>query len=219
MNRKLVCLSAFAAVMMMACIVSAQDRPRQGGPGRMGMMGGGGRILRNEAVQKELNITDEQKKKLEEVLSAGGRGPGGGRNFQDMSDDEKAKAREEMEKRSAEQEKKINEILNDKQQARYKQLRLQAAGAMAFMGEDLQKELGITEEQQGKIRDAMRELRESMQGAQSGERSGMGEKMNAKVMEILTDEQKAKYKTLIGEPFDVTQLRPAGPGGPRRGGN
>ena len=29
--------------------------------------------------------------------------------------------------------------------------------------------------------------------------------MNAKVMEILTDDQKAKYKELLGEPFDVVQ--------------
>ena len=50
----------------------------------------------------------------------------------------------------------------------------------------------------------------------------MAEKMNAKVMEILTDEQKAKYKEMLGEPFDVSQIQMgfgggAGGGG-RRGG-
>ena len=48
-----------------------------------------------------------------------------------MTDEERQKFTEEMAKRAAEQEKKIGEILDEKQVARLKQIRLQASGAMA----------------------------------------------------------------------------------------
>ena len=58
MNRRVIFLSALAAVLMMSLVAYGQDRPRQGGPGgRMGMMGSA-MLLRAEAVQKELGITD-----------------------------------------------------------------------------------------------------------------------------------------------------------------
>ncbi len=90
---------------------------------------------------------------------------------------------------------------------------------MAFMNEDVAKELKITEEQTGKMRDAMQDLRDSAQGGGgAGGFAAMREKMNAKVMEILTDDQKAEYKEMLGEPFDISQLQMGGPGGGRRGG-
>ena len=88
------------------------------------------------------------------------------------------------------------------------------------MSEELAKELSITEEQTEKIREACRKC-----ASPCGTRAPAGlpkwrEKMNAKVMEILTDEQKAKYKEMLGEPFDVAQLRDGRPGRwRRRGGN
>jgi len=230
MNRRVVFLTTFAAVMLMTFVTYAQERQRQRQPGRMGMMGFGantGRLLRAESVQKELNITDEQMTKINEALEAGRPGAGQRPNFQDMTDEERTKFREEMEKRSAEQDKKINEILNEQQQKRLKQIRVQLMGAFAFSDEQVGKDLAITDEQRDKIREAFGEIRDAMQDVPQGERAARGremtEKMNAKVMEILTDEQKAKYKEMVGEPFDVSQLRMGGPGGGpgggRRGGN
>jgi Spy/CpxP family protein refolding chaperone len=221
MNRRMVFVSAFAAVLMMALVAFGQEGKegkRPGGAGgfggRMGMMGSA-RILRAEAVQKELNITADQLTKLKEVLEAT-RGPGGNR---DMTEEERTKMMEEMAKRTAEQEKKIAEVLNEKQVARLKQIRLQATGVMAIMGEELSKELSVTAEQKEKIQGAMREIRAATRDAGAGGFAQMGEKMNAKVMEILTAEQKTKYKELCGAPFDVAQLRMGGPGGgQRRGG-
>ncbi|MHB0960124.1 MAG: hypothetical protein ACYC6N_07520 [Pirellulaceae bacterium] len=220
MNRRVVFVSTFAAVVMMSMMAYGQQR--QGGQRdrmRMGAINSA-MLLRAEAVQKELNITEEQKAKLEEMRTEGrGQGGAGQRNFQDMTEEERQKMREEMVARTAEQEKKIAEILDAQQVARLKQIRLQASGAMGLMNEDVAKELNITEEQRNKMRDAMRDLRESAQAdGGPGGFAEMREKMNAKVMEILTDEQKAQYKEMQGEPFDVAQLRMGGPGGGRRGG-
>jgi len=221
MNRRVIFLSALAAVLMMTLAAYGQDRPRPAGQGRMGMGMGSAMLLRNEAVQKELSITDEQMTKLKEVIEVP-RGEGGNRpNFRDMSDEEREKAMEEMAKRTAEQEKKIAEILDEKQVARLKQVRRQVSGATGIVNdEELAKELSLTEEQTSKIRQTVQTLRESMRevGGGGGGFAEVREKMNAEVMKVLTDDQKAKYKELLGEPFDVSQLRRGGPGGQRRGG-
>ena len=215
MNRRVIFLSAFAAVLTMSLVAYGQQRSGQRGPGGRGM--GSAMLLRAEAVQKELGVTAEQLTKLKDVLEAG-RGAGGGqRNFQDMSEEERTKAREERAKQVAEQDKKIGEILKPEQVARLKQLRLQASGAMAFTNEELAKELKITKEQTDKIEKVMQEMRDAMQGGGGGAGgfAEMREKMNAKVMEILTAEQKTEYKKMLGKPFDLSQLRMGGP----RGGN
>ncbi len=221
MNRRVVFLSAFAAVLLMSLAAYAQDRPRQGGPGQrmgMGMGGSSAMLLRSEAVQKELGVTEEQVKKIQELAAAGRPQRGERPDFQNMTNEERQKARQEAQERAAEQEKKINEILNEKQQARLKQIRLQVAGPMAIASEELAKELGITEEQQGKFRALREELRPAPgQGAARG--AGGREQMTAKVMEILTEDQKAKYKELLGEPFDTAGLFPRGGRAGRNVGN
>jgi Spy/CpxP family protein refolding chaperone len=211
-------VSAFAAVVMMSMVAYGQGQGGRGPGGRMGM--GSGMLLRQEVVQKELGVTAEQLTKLKDMLEAGRAGGGGQRN-QDMTDEERQKMRDEMVKRTAEMEKKIAEVLDAKQVARLKQIRLQVSGAMALMNEDVAKELKITEEQTGKMRDAMREMRDAGQGGGGDQaaRAEMRKKMNAKVMGILTDDQKAQHKKMLGDAFDVSKLQMGGPGGGRRSGN
>ena len=223
MNRRFVFLSAFAAVLLVSVVGFAQ-RPGQGGQrGQRGMGMGRGmgmaQLLRVEAVQKEIAITSEQTEKVGELMAAG-RGQGGARaDFQNMTDEERQKFRDDMAKRQAEQDKKLAEILNEDQLKRLHQIRIQAMGSMAFMNEDVAKELGITEEQQGKMREAGQAVREEMRdAAQGGGQEAMAkmmEKLNAKMMELLTDKQKATFKEMVGKPFDIAQLR-GGRGG--RGG-
>ncbi|MHB8972830.1 MAG: hypothetical protein ACYC3X_18030 [Pirellulaceae bacterium] len=222
MNRRMTFLSAFAAVVMMSLVAYGQGPGGRGPGGRMGM--GSSMLLRQEAVQKELKVTDDQLTKLKDMLEAGRGGGGGQRNPQDMTDEERQKMRDEMVQRNAEMEKKIGEVLDAKQVARLKQIRLQVSGPMAFMNDDVAKELKITDEQSGKMRDAMQAMRDAGQGGGGGQeaRAEMRKNLTAKVMEILTDAQKAQYKEMLGAAFDVSTLRMGGPGGPgggRRGGN
>lgn len=221
MNRRVVFVSACAAVMVMSLAAHGQRPGRQGGPG--GRMGGPmwslAMLAQAEAIQKEIAVTDEQKSKLADMAQAM-RGQGGGqRNPQDMTDEERQQWREEMAQRRAEQDKKIAEVLDAKQVARLKQIQIQASGAMVVMNEEVAAELKITEEQQGRLREAMQELFQSGQGGGPNAFAEMREKGMAKLMEILTDDQKAVYKKMAGEPFDMSQLRMPGRGGGQRRGN
>jgi hypothetical protein len=221
MNRRVMFVSVFAAFMVTSLAAYGQPPGRQGAPG--GRMGGGmwslAMLAQAEAIQKEIAVTDEQKSKLGEMAQAM-RGQGGGqRNFQDMTDEERQKMREEMAQRRAEQDKKIASILDAKQVERLKQIQVQASGAAVVMNEEAATELKITDEQRTKVGDALRELRQSGQGGGPGAFAEMREKGLAKLMEILTDDQKAAYKKMAGEPFDMSQLPMPGRGGGQRRGN
>ena len=66
MNRRLIFVSTFSAVLMMSMVAFGQPAGRW--PGRAWRThgrrddDGSGMLLRQEAVQKELSITDEQKR-------------------------------------------------------------------------------------------------------------------------------------------------------------
>ncbi len=221
MIRRVVFVSAFTAVMVMSLAVYGQRPGRQGGPG--GRMVGGmtplAMLAQVEAIQKEIAVTDEQKSKLQEMAQAM-RGQGGGqRNPQEMTDEERQQWREEMTKRRAEQDKKIAGILDAKQVERLKQIQIQASGAAVAMNEEMAAELKITEEQQTKVREGLRDLWQSAQGGGPGAFAEMREKGLAILMEVLTDDQKAVYKKMAGEPFDLSQLPMPGRGGGQRRGN
>jgi hypothetical protein len=223
MNRRLVVMSALVAVLMVTVVAYGQRPGGQRGQRGPQMMGRGmiglTQLLRVEAVQKEIKITDEQLTKLRELAQAarGGERP----DFQNMSDEERREFMAEMRERQADQEKKLKEILDKKQMTRLNQIRIQAMGARALMSEEVAKELKITEEQRETMRLAQRDVFQEIRAAmQEGERpdreqlTKMMEKANAKMMELLTDDQKAAYKKMVGKKFDVSLLRMGG----RRGG-
>lgn len=98
MNRKIIIL-AMAAMLAVPVSISAQsDTPQQ----RM-MRKPGGNI---EMMTQQLNLTDEQKEKLEKV-------------FEDMKPGEN---KEDMEKNREEMDKKIKEILSDEQYEKFTEM-------------------------------------------------------------------------------------------------
>jgi len=180
---------------------------------RGGRLGGGissAMLLQQEPVQKELGLSAEQIAKVNSELSSTG---GDQRGFRDMSDEERQKAMDERAKLIAEQDRVIAAMLDAKQSERLKQIRIQAMGPLVFMVEPFAKELGISEEQSNKVREAMRSGRQG-----GGDMAEQREKMNATLMENLTADQKAKLKELQGPAFDVSQLQLRWGGGGRRGG-
>ena len=97
------CVAALMAGLVLTNSLSAQGRGRGGGFGGGGQ-GGLARLAGNEAVQKEIGVTDEQKAKLktlgeeaakeaQEEASAAGLGAGG---FQNLSPEERAKVFEKV---------------------------------------------------------------------------------------------------------------------------
>ncbi len=74
------------AILAVAGMSSTASAQQPGGRRGFGGIGGGASLLMNQAVQKELNITDEQKEKLQTALRGGGRG-----DLQNLSREERRK--------------------------------------------------------------------------------------------------------------------------------
>jgi Spy/CpxP family protein refolding chaperone len=181
----------------------ALAQPPFGGP--FGGRGSLATLLRQESVQKELKITDDQLKKVEE-LSEQMR-----EKFQDafsLEGEERTKKMQELQK---ENEKALSEILKPEQWKRLKQISYQQQGAMAVATPDVAKALQITDTQKEQIQKLNREMFEQMReiftpGTPPDEeaRKKMTELRTAtadKIMQVLTSEQKTKWKDMQGQPF------------------
>jgi len=218
-----------AAVLTIGAISMAQGGGQgrgQGGGGRQGGMfggrgGGGPAGLVNRAdVQKDIKITDEQKKKLEEYQSKqreeqrarmeemrnGGGGGGGGFD------------REAMQKMQAEnqakQEKAIKEILDEKQWNRVREIWVQLNGNRAILNAEVQAKLNLTDDQKAKIKELQAKQQEANQSVmekmrnQEITREEMQEAnkknndaLSAELGKVLTEDQAKALKAMGGEPF------------------
>ena len=213
MLRTVVLALVIAVTTLSAGMAAAQPPGRGGGMGRMGGGMPSAMLLRQEPVQKELGLSAAQIGEIGKLPEAA---PPGG-NPRDMTDDQRRSWMEERIKTQAEEEKKVAAILDAKQAARLKQIRIQALGGRALMDESVVKELGVTEDQVGKAREAMMEVMQAGQGG-GGNPAEMRQKLLDKMNTILTAEQKTKLEGLKGPAFDVSKLQLRGAGGGRRGG-
>lgn len=194
----------------------------QWGAGRFGGVAQLLGMLRMPDVQAELKLTDAQKTKLEalNVRPEAGAGP---------------PTQEERQARAAKLEKDIQSILDKAQYERLKQLSLQLRGPEALASDpELQKALGLTEDQIKKISDTVAQVRQShmqqFRGGAAGEQPSreqmaarmqeMRKEMASKVEAHLTAEQKAKFQAMKGKPFQFATpwggfggRQPRGPGG------
>jgi Spy/CpxP family protein refolding chaperone len=225
-----------------AASLQAQGPGGPGGPrGGRGMMGGGGyaMLLQNEKVQKDLELVDDQKDKLkklgQETMESWRKKAG---DMSGLSNEERMKKMGEVGREMQEEtQKKVEEILLPHQVERAKQIHLQSqlefAPGMALASPELVKDLGLTDDQQSKIKgineEAMKAMREMWAGGRPNDdedhekrqkaRQEMETKRkenNAKLMDVLTSEQKEKLEKMKGPKFDVSSLM-QGPGGNRRG--
>jgi len=240
--RKIV--GTFALVFVAGSLFAAEPagqgagRGGRGGQGFMGGFGMGGTsklmLLNREEVQKELNITAEQKEKITKLQTeARGARPEGARNPRDMSQDERKKAMEDMQKKAAETRKanetKLAEILNKDQVKRLDEINIQQMGIQALRAEEVQKALKLTQEQNDKIKAAfdaqMQEMRGMGQRGAGQDRAAMQEKRaklqkdtEEKVLAILTAEQKDAFTKMKGKELKLEPRTP-GQGGQGRRGN
>ena len=217
MHRTLLTVASLAAALLATLLTTDASAQPPGGRGRgmgMGGMMSQASLVRQEAVQAELGLSPDLKAKLAAELPERGPGGGGG-NPRDMSDEQRQKWMEERRARNTEDDKKIAGLLDTKQLARLKQIRVQALGAGALMDESIAKELSVTDDQVSKLQSAMRDMRQG--GGGGGTPGEMRAKMTARAMEILDADQKAKLEALKGPAFDVSKLQMRGPGGGRPG--
>ena len=197
-----------------------------------------------EEVQKELGITDEQKTELMKLAEAarrpggggpGSGGPGGGFDFeafQKLSDDEKKKQWDDLRKVGEEQMKKSDEaiqaLLQPEQLTRLSELRNQREGVRSLGREEVQKQLGLSEEQVTQVKDIIAAQPQGFGGPGGGrnfqdmteediqkaraEREVSQAQFAADIAAVLTPEQATAWQKAQGAKFEF----PAGRGG--RGG-
>ena len=180
-------------------------------------MGGGGGsalgLLRIDVVQKDLNLTDDQKSSIQKLQDAA---RDNRTALQGLSGDERTAKMTEITK---DQDSKIAGILDDKQKARLKEIRLQARGPQGLTDKELAEALELTDDQVNKIKEivdaSQKEMQDAFQSAgQGGDRTAMRDKMTKlrkdtgdKILAVLTPDQTTSYNKMLGTKIDLPQAR------------
>lgn len=232
----------WAAVAVAVLVAGGVQAQRQPGGGR-GMQQTPLAVvaLTNEDLQKDLKITDDQKKSLKEVtdkatdLAKKRTEAFSGGQF----DREKMQELQAAGTKLAEEAKAATDkAFTDDQKKRIKQIEVQQMGLRAFTNEDVVKALKFTDDQKAKLKtitDDAGKARADLQkeygiGGGGGGGGGGGQRPDAaKVAEFtkkstalttetlekakkeLTDDQKKTWTELTGAAFDLTKLQPARP--------
>lgn len=181
---------------------------------RGGFRGFGQSLILNESVQKELKMTADQVDKVKAALEkVAANHKDDFAKLKDLPKEDAFKeGRKVFQAVNEEGKKVVAKILDEKQMKRFRQIELQNAGPRAFSLPEVQKDLKLTDDQKTKIReigeDAAQKRRDLFQGGNFNEetRTKMTE-INKQTMEktlgVLTDEQKASWKKMIGKSFRI----------------
>jgi hypothetical protein len=193
---------------------------KMGRPSRGGMVG----LLRHPNVQKDLNLSDEQKEKANELLDELGRMsmPKQGEQLEQgefMRRMQNPMAIPEVRERA---EKGLAEILKPEQLARLKEIGLQAQGPAAFSNPEVVKTLAITDEQKEKFAELNKQTNEQRQkmiqsqmdlspeermekrAEMQAEMQKLHQKLTADSLGVLTPEQREKFEKMTGKKIDLT---------------
>jgi hypothetical protein len=227
----------WTAVAVAVLAVGSAQAQRQPG-------GGGGRqgmqqplqvvVLTNEDLQKELKVTDDQKKSLREVTEKATNltkkraeaFSGGQFDREKMQELQK-----EGEALATDAKTAVDKAFTDDQKKRLKQIDVQRMGVRAFANEDVVKELKITDDQKAKLKTVADDYQKASADLRTeyglgGRPGGGGERPSEEKMaeyqkkaktlteetmakgakELTADQQKA-WKEMVGEPFDVSKLQ------------
>lgn len=195
------CVLVGALVASMAPAAFGQARGERGRGGGFGMSLVV--LAAQKSVQEDLKVTDEQAKtigqladKQREAMRGAGR---------DASAEERQKVREQ----TTANERTLEETLQPEQVKRLKQISLQQQGLTAAERPDIAESLNLTSEQKEKIREISQETRGKMREVfgsgnreeAQGKATELRKANQEKLLALLTDEQKSKWKEMTGEPF------------------
>lgn len=165
-------------------------------------------MLRQEYVQKELELTDEQRQKLQEL---------GKKYYEDIRRDwtglrdlsaEQRKAkyaeiRAENQKRTEALRKEMEKVLSPQQLDALKQINLRSRGPYALQNPRILDQMGVTAQQ----KERLRKLREEYQ-----ERTRQLQRESfEKCLEVLTPEQRKQFEEMGADGFRAIYAQPATP--------
>jgi hypothetical protein len=159
-------------------------------------------------VQADLKMTEEQRTRVAEINDQLGEdrralwGTGFGR-FSEIRGD--------LEKLNTEASADVDEVLDDSQRKRLQEISIQQNGTRSLHDDDVIAVLGLTEEQQTKLKAAGEENSKAFEEAFSEggrenwrERAGeLAEQSDKRLLAVLTDEQKTKFEALKGTELAV----------------
>jgi Spy/CpxP family protein refolding chaperone len=216
-----------ALVLVMGVGVAAAQDDQRGGDRRFGGdrgFGGGFfsdplMLLGNERVQQELALVDDQLEELREVQDEAREvmqevfRDMDWQSLRDLPEEERrakfAEMQSQVEDRLKGVRERVNSVLLPHQQKRLEQLAFQTQSRRGPGGglqtDSIADKLGLSEEQKTKLREAAEKAQANMEEKMQKLR----QEMEDEILSVLTAEQRAQYKELMGEAFDF--------GTPRRG--
>jgi RNA processing factor Prp31 len=209
----------------------------QRGRGMMaGMMGGPDALLMNKSVQEELKFTDKQKSALTELTKKAEDEYGEKMReaFQDKDFEKAGELRKKMGEDLTKGIAKFKDTLTSQQAKRYFQIRVQVASTQGnpriFTDKEVQKALKLTDKQNATVKEAIsdldKDIKELMDDAGKDfqkrfaamkKQATMQKEYYSKVVKALTDDQRASWKELGGEKFELRMEGFGGGGGKGKG--
>jgi Spy/CpxP family protein refolding chaperone len=183
--------------------------------GRGGFGGGAAGFLMAPNVQKDLNLTDAQVRKVQETL----------REIRTSHEGDYSALRDASADVRWVKMARLNESVNDEvkkalsfsaeQSKRFDQISLQAQGLYAFANSTVDEKLKLTNDQKSKIREIVEATRTSFAGASNkdaseqertdarNKRAATQKENMTKFQALLTDDQKKAWKDVTGEPIEI----------------
>jgi serine/threonine protein kinase len=186
----------------------------------LGLLRGDHRVLllTHKAVQEDLKLSSEQVKQITPLADSRREAF---HEFRNRSPEEWRRKLDEL----AQQEKDLLHILTAEQTRRLQQIALQQYGAVPFSEPEVAAALQLTDEQKKAIRTIEEEANDALRAVfRYGPRSEwkkaeeVHKSTRQQLLNVLTEDQKTKWKDLIGEPFKgELRHRPPGGHGPPHG--
>lgn len=212
------CSTLVLASLLLGSFVSAAHAQRGGGRfgGRMFQVPVAS-LTQLEVVQKDLKLTDEQLEKLAELnddLNERRRElfqPGGDRDA----------FREKWAKLNEDAAAGVNDILDDDQEKRARELYIQANGPAVLLDETVSEPLKVTGEQQEQLREVLAASRDEFMnaGLRDMDQEEAAEKVkelfasrDEKLLAVLTEEQRDQFGKMQGEKIEIDLTKLPRPG-------
>jgi hypothetical protein len=159
-------------------------------------------LLRQKSVQEDLKVSPELARK---ILAFTNKEYDAAKKAMKLSEEDRKAKFDELEQRN---KKFLKDNLTAAQRKRLEQIRLQVTGLQQLTRPEVARALNLTDEQQQKFKRMQKEARKKLLAILAAKGEGRNEKLaklraevNKAIGTVLTDEQKAKAKEVVGEPF------------------
>jgi hypothetical protein len=161
-------------------------------------------LLRQKSVQDDLKIAPDLGKKIVEFTN---KEYEAWKEAQSLGVTEREEKVKELQRAN---EKFLEENLSEAQRKRLDQIRLQVTGLLQLNKPEVAKLLNLTEEQQKKFKDMLEDARTQLEQifdpknreTRTEKLAKLRTEIDQKIESVMTDEQKAKARELVGEPFN-----------------